>query len=95
MIVAAFYSTQMRFNPTVAIASLINNAYKRRAVLNAQDADVAQTTVGVTHLRSTTTKKAGTCPVYVYHRHACALQRKDVHVIVLSRPNAHVSGMRS
>ena len=35
----------------MAIASFIIHAYKCRAVLNAQNADVAQNTVGVTHLR--------------------------------------------
>ena len=36
---------QLQFNPAVAIASLIMKAYKRRPVLNAQNADVAQATV--------------------------------------------------
>ena len=40
---------QWRENPTVAIAMLIINAYKRQEVLSAQNADVAPTPVGVTH----------------------------------------------
>ena len=57
-----FYK-QWQFNPAVAIASLIIHAYKRRAVLNAQNADVAQTTVGVTYLRSMINMKNDTCPL--------------------------------
>ena len=45
-------------------------------VLTAQNADVAQTTVGVTYLRSMTNVKTDTCPLYVHHRHTCAWPTK-------------------
>ena len=44
--------SQWRSNPAAPIASFIAHAYKRRSVLSAQNADVAQTLVGVTYLRS-------------------------------------------
>ena len=53
----------------MAIASLIIHAYKRRAVLNAQDAGIAQTNVGVTYLRYMKNVKTGTCPLDAHHRH--------------------------
>ena len=45
------FHRQRRTKPAVAIAMSIINAYKRRAVLIAQNANVAPTTVGVTYLR--------------------------------------------
>ena len=45
------FRIQWRQNPAVAKAATIINAYKRRAVLNAQNADVAPTTVDVAYLR--------------------------------------------
>ena len=46
----------------MAIASLIINAYKRRSVVTAQDADVAPAIVGVTYLRLMNMKnKNGMC----------------------------------
>ena len=59
----------------MAIASLTINAYKRRSVLTAQNADVAQTTVGVTYLRSMKNVKTETRALYVYHRLICAWQQ--------------------
>ena len=70
---------QWQSNPAMAIASLIINAYKRRSVLIAQAADVAQTTVGVPYLRSVKDEKTDTCPLYVHHRHICA---KPKHTII-------------
>ena len=57
-----------------AVASLIINAYKRRSVLIAQNADVASTTVGVTYLRSMkhVFKTNDTCALYARRRHICA-----------------------
>ena len=62
---------QWRFNPEVAIAYVVIHAYKRRMVLNAQNADVARTTVGVTYLRSVENVKTDTCPLYGHHSHMC------------------------
>ena len=50
----------------------IMNAYKRQAVLNAQDADVAQTALGLTYLRSMENVQTETCPLDSHHRHICA-----------------------
>ena len=55
--------------PAEAIASLIMNAYKRRAVLNAQNVDVAHTTVGGTYLGSMEIVKTDTCPLYSPQTH--------------------------
>ena len=60
---------QWRSIPAVAMASLIIHAYKRRS---AQNADAAQTTVGVTHVRSIKNEKIDTYPLYAHHRHICA-----------------------
>ena len=65
---------QWRNNPAVAIASLIIHAYERRSVLFAQNADVAQTTVGVAYSRFMKHVETDTCVLYPHHRHICALQ---------------------
>ena len=52
------------------------NGYTRRAVLNAQNTNVAQTTVGVTYLRSMRNVETDTCPLYAHRRHICAWQTK-------------------
>ena len=44
------FHTQWQRTPAVAASVLIINAYKREAVLTAQDADVARTNVGVTYV---------------------------------------------
>ena len=69
---------QWRTNPAMAIAISIINAYKRRTVLTAQDADVAPTTVGVAYVRFMNNTKSNTCALYTHHRHICALQKKIV-----------------
>ena len=61
------FHKQWRNKPAVAIASLIINAYKRRSVLTAQDADVALTTVGVAYLRFKKHVKSDTCALYPHH----------------------------
>ena len=66
------FHTQWRKTPAVAIAVLIVNAYKRRAVLTAQNADVAPTIVGVPYLRFMKNVKTYTCALYTHHRHICA-----------------------
>ena len=54
------FRKQWRNSPAVAIASLIINAYKRPSVLTAQNADVAQTTMGKTNVRFMTNMKIQT-----------------------------------
>ncbi len=66
---------QWRTNPAVAMARLIVSVYKRRAVLNAQNADVAPTIVGVAYLRFMKNTTNDTCALYTHHRHICALQQ--------------------
>ena len=66
------FRTQWRTNPALAIASLIIDAYKRRSVLTAQNADVAPTTMGVAYLRSRTNVETDTCALYGHHKHICA-----------------------
>ena len=61
----------------MAIAYLIISAYKRRSVLTAQNADAAQTTVGVTYLRSMENVQTNTCALCVHHKHICALQKQN------------------
>ena len=52
----------------VAIAVLIINPYNRRAVLTAQNADVAPTIVGVTYSRFMKNVKTDACALYAHHR---------------------------
>ena len=75
--------------PVVATGVVCVNAYKRRAALTAQDADVAPTAVGVTYLRFTQNEKTDTCALYAHHRHICAWQKTPHYsqLIVLSTPN--------
>ena len=70
------FRRQLRQNPAVAIAVSIINAYKRRAVLTAQNADDAPPTVGVAYLRFMENTINDTCALYTYHRHICALQKQ-------------------
>jgi len=72
------FRRQWRTNPAVAIAVSIINAYKRRAVLTAQNADVAPTTVGVAYVRFMKNTKNDTCALYIHHRHICALQKNII-----------------
>ena len=70
------FHKQWRINPAVAVAMLIINARKHRAVLTAHNADVAPTTVGVTYLRFMKNVKADTCVLYAHHRHICAWPKR-------------------
>ena len=56
---------QWRTIPAVAIASWILNAYKRRSVLTAQNADDAPTTVGVRYLRLMINVETDTCALHI------------------------------
>ena len=70
----------MASNPAVAVASFIIHAYKRRSVLTAQNADAAQTTVGVTYLRSMENVQTKTCALCVHHSQICAWQQQHQHL---------------
>ena len=59
----------------MAVASVIINAYKRRSVLIAQNADVAPTIVAVAYLRFMENTKTDTCALYTHHKHICAWQQ--------------------
>ena len=69
------FRKQWRQHPAVAIAMLIINAYKRRTVLTAQNADAAPTIVGVTYLRFMKNVKTDECALYEHHRHTYAWQQ--------------------
>ena len=90
------FHRQWRKRPAVAIASFIINAYKRRSVLNAQNADVAPTTVGVAHLRFIKMWKP-THVLYIFTTRTFAHVKTthDSQVIVLSRPNSECCGKQS
>ena len=69
------FHRQWRTQTAVAIAVLVINAYKRRAVLTAQNADVAPTTVDVTYLRFMKSVNTDPCALYTHHRQICAWQK--------------------
>ena len=87
---------QWRSNPAMAIASLIINAYKRLSVLTPQNADVAQTTVGVNTCDQRKCGNRRMCFICSPQTHLCIAKKpRDLHIIVLSKPNAYFCGMRS
>jgi hypothetical protein len=67
--------------PAVAIAVSIINAYKRRAVLTAQNADVAPTIVGVAYLRfmKNQKKKQHMCFIHSPQTHLRMQQNLAIH----------------
>ena len=71
---------QWQSNPTVAIASLIIDAYNRRLALIAQNADVAQTTLGVTYLQSmkNVKQKGHMCFICAPQTHLCIANTKQI-----------------
>ena len=72
------FHRQWRTNPAVAVASLNINAYTRRSVLTALNADVAPTTVGVTYLRFMENVNIYTCPLCIHHKHICACNKTPI-----------------
>ena len=96
------FRTQWGNNPAVAIASLIINAYKRRSILIAQNADLAPIIVAVTYLRFMKHVQIYTCALYANHTHThthththlrMAEKTHYSQVIVLSGPNSDLYGM--
>ena len=71
------FHRQWQTNPAEAIASLIIDAYTRRAVLSAGNADVLPTIVGVAYLRFMKNVKTDACALYTHHRHFCACKAKN------------------
>ena len=81
------FHIQWRKHPAVAEALSIINAYKRRAVLIAQNSDVAPTTVGVAYLRfMKNARKSNTCALYIHYRHIYACNKNLViHKLLFCR----------